>query len=267
MRGLRHLRHPRRPDGDHEGGDLVREPGRRRRQPPGRGSRVVTGPGPNPGHRSLERRAGPHRHRGRDGGPATDLLHRALPLPSRPQRGQRRQRRLSRRRRADPPRTAPDPLRQLLGVGHLPVGDRAGGPPRPPPGRGHGPVAGRRRRAERMAAQVGHRRGGRVADERGLGRPDHRRGLRLRRPQLRRPGRPGGHGQGGDGDRDRSRPRDRAPVPGPVPGPALRGRRRPSTSPPSTTPSGGRSPSSTPSTTSPSPGWPWACTTVRSTRP
>ena len=60
--------------------------------------------------------------------------------------------------------------------------------------------------------------GRRVPDERGLGRPHHRRGLCLRRPQLRRPGRPGGHGQGGDRGRDRSRPRDRAPVPGPVPG-------------------------------------------------
>ena len=91
--------------------------------------------------------------------------------------------------------------------------------------RRHGPVAGRRRRTGRLAAQMGHRGRGRVPDERRLGRPHHRRRLRHGRPQFRRRGGAPLHGQGRHPERDRPRPRDRAPVPQPVPDPALRQRR------------------------------------------
>ena len=65
-------------------------------------------------------------------------------------------------------------VRRLLGVGHLPERGPTDQPAQSVGVRRHGAVARRRRRPERLAAQVGHRGRGRVADERRLGRPDHR---------------------------------------------------------------------------------------------
>ena len=77
-------------------------------------------------------------------------------------------------------------VRRLLGVGRLSERNPARVIARAPPGREHGPVARRRRRAGRVVAQVGHRGRGRGADERGLGGPDHRGRLRHGGAELRR---------------------------------------------------------------------------------
>ena len=113
------------------------------------------------------------------------LLHRALPLAALPQRGQRRQRPVHRRRRAWS--TSRPTRAQYANFSEWDIyrsRDRAGVAARPPPGRRHGPVTGQRRRAGGMAAQVGHRRRRCLADERRLRRSDHRRRLRLRGPRT-----------------------------------------------------------------------------------
>ena len=73
--------------------------------------------------------------------------------------------------------------------------------PRPEAGRRHGPLAARRRRAERLPAALALRQRPEHDDGRRLRRPDHRLGRRLRRRRLRQRRGAGGDGQG----RDRAR--------------------------------------------------------------
>ena len=170
--------------------------------------------------------AGARRRVGRHAGAAAHLLHRPLPLAALPQRRVRRERRLPGQRRKGSHRPRRRRVRRLLRVGHLPERDPARVAGRAPAGREHGPVPRRRRGARRVVAQMGHRRRGRVADERRLGRPDHCRRLCHGRAQLRRRDRPPPHGEGRDRERDGPRFADRAAVSQPVPRPALRQRER-----------------------------------------
>ena len=86
---------------------------------------------------------------------------------------------------------------ELLGMGHLPQRGAAAGPPRPPPDERHGHLAPGRRQPGWRPSQVARGQPRERPDERGLRRPLHRLGLRLRGPGLRRLPGLGRHGAGG----------------------------------------------------------------------
>ena len=170
--------------------DAAAEPGRR-------GPRLVASAVAAQARERWNALLGPHRRRWRHRNPTARLLHRPLPLAPVPQRRLRRQRRLRGERRPGAHRPRPGGVRRLLRVGHLPQRSPARVPARPSRRGRHDPVARRRRRAGRVAPEVGHCRRRRVPNERGLGRPHHRGRLRHGRAQLRRRRRRALHGQGG----------------------------------------------------------------------
>ena len=217
LHDLRHARHSTRPD---EGGYLLRQHPRRRAEPRRRGPRLVPRPRGRPGPAAWNALLGRIAAAGHPG-PAAHLLHRALPLAPLSQRRLRRERPLRRQRRQGALRPWTGRVRQFLRLGHLPQRDPARVPPRPSCRRRHGPIARRRRRADRLAAQWAIVAGDAsqidgdstdpiIADAYAMG-------VRNFDVSAALP-----HGQGGDAERDRPRSRDRTPVPESVPDSALR---------------------------------------------
>ena len=219
---VRDLRHDKRAAGAHESRHLLREHAGRHAESPGGRHGLVSATDQHAGARSLEHTSRAHRRRGWHCGGRAHVLHGVVPLAPLPERRLGCLRPLRRERRQGPHGGEPPGVRQLLRVGRLPQRGAARVPARSARRRRHGPVAPRRRAADRLAPQMGHCRRRRLTDERRLCRPDHRRCLGDGCPQFRRRPGPEVHGQGGDPERDRPWTRDRAAVPQPVPVPALR---------------------------------------------